>query len=183
MTTASIDQLALVLDETERLIAGVRPEQWDAPTPCIEWTVRELVDHVVGGDRLFTAALRGDEVATQRLADEPATAFRASADDLVAAFGLPGALAKVVTVPFGAVPGAVALHLRITEILVHGWDLGRATGQPARFPDDIVEQELAFTQSALADVPPERSPFAPPRPVAPDAPALDRLAGLLGRAV
>jgi uncharacterized protein (TIGR03086 family) len=90
---------------------------------------------------------------------------------------------RPVTVPFGTVPGVVALHLRLTEILVHGWDLAHATGQTATFPDDLVEQELDFTRGKLADVPSNRSPFAPPQEVADDAPALDRLAACLGRSV
>lgn len=85
--------------------------------------------------------------------------------------------------PFGTVPGIVALHLRITEVLVHGWDLARATHQVARFPDDIVEQELEFTRGRLPDVSSARRPFAPPRPVPDDAPAIDRLAACLGRPV
>lgn len=71
--------------------------------------------------------------------------------------------------------------LRITELLVHGWDLARATGQPARFPDGLAQQELAFSRGALSAIPPERTPFAPSRPAGPDAPAIDQLAALLGR--
>ena len=88
----------------------------------------------------------------------------------------------MVTVPAGTVPGAVALHLRLTELLVHGWDLARATCQPTTgLPVDLAEQELAFSQVQLGRIPPDRSPFAPPEPVADDAPAVDRLAALLGR--
>ncbi|HEY0805355.1 MAG TPA: TIGR03086 family metal-binding protein [Pseudonocardiaceae bacterium] len=181
--TASVDQLALVLDENDRLVAAVRSDQWDAPTPCTDWTVRDLLNHVAGGNRMFAAALRGEPRPAPQPADDLVTAVRDSTKDVVAAFRLPGVLAREVTVPFGTVPGAVALHLRITEILVHGWDLARATGQPVRFPADIIEQELAFTRGAIAGVPPERRPFAPEQSVADDAPALDRLAALLGRSM
>jgi uncharacterized protein (TIGR03086 family) len=92
-------------------------------------------------------------------------------------------LERSVTVPFGTIPGIVALHLRMTELLVHGWDLARATGQRPAFPDDLAEQELAFTRSKLTDIPPDRSPFGPPQPVADDAAAIDRLAACLGRNV
>ncbi len=77
---------------------------------------------------------------------------------MVAAFGQPGALARTVEVPFGTVPGAVALHLRLTEVLVHGWDLAQATGQVAAFPEDLAEQELAFTRDALAPCRPGAAP-------------------------
>lgn len=101
---------------------------------------------------------------------------------LQAAFAQPGVLEKVVTVPIGAVPGVVALHLRIAESLVHGWDLAQATGQPTDgLPDDLAEQELEFSRRRLPDLPPDRRPFAPVQPVSDDAPALDRLVALLGR--
>src|SRR5664280_3461615 len=80
-----------------------------------------------------------------------------------------------------AVPGIAALYLRIVEALVHDWDLARATGQPAELPDDLPARELTFTRGKLADLPPDGRPFAPPRPVADDAPAIDRLAACLGR--
>ena len=100
---------------------------------------------------------------------------------MVAAFRAPGALDRPVTVPFGTVPGEAALHLRIVEVLTHGWDLARATGRTVSFPDDVVEQEIAFSRRALPMIPPERAPFAPSRPVPADAAPLDRLVALLGR--
>ena len=74
----------------------------------------------------------------------------------------------------------MALHLRITEALVHGWDLARATGQVPRFDEDVVRQETAFSAAAL-DSPAARQRFAAPQPAPAGAGALDRLAALLGR--
>lgn len=99
------------------------------------------------------------------------------------ASGTPGALDQVIIVPFGSVPGIVALHLRVTEALVHGWDLARATGQSAPFPEGLVEAATAFTRANLANIPPERRPFAPPKAIDDEAPAIDQLAALLGREV
>ena len=98
------------------------------------------------------------------------TAFRESADAVVAAFRRPGALERTVQVPFGTVPGAVALHLRLTEVLVHGWDVARATGQVAAFPEDLAEQELAFTRRRARCGAPRAKPFAPPTPAPDTAP-------------
>jgi len=93
-------------------------------------------------------------------------------------------LERVFQAPIGPAPGAVLLHLRITELLVHGWDLARATGQPAHLPDDLAEEELAFARGLSApDVPRSGHPFGPAQGVADDAPTIDRLAAYLGRPV
>jgi len=183
---ADLEQLAAVAEVTGRLIDAVTDDQWGLPTPCEEWTVRDLVEHVVDGNDGFAAALLeppGEIGATAALSGDPAGRYRRSVEELLRAFRQSEALERPVTVPFGTVPGAVALHLRITELLVHGWDLARATGQTVAFPDDVVEQELAFSLRALGDVGPGRRPFAPPEAVADDAAVIDRLAACLGRKV
>jgi uncharacterized protein (TIGR03086 family) len=185
MTTDPGSQLSAALDATGGLMAAVAGDQWAGPTPCPDWSVRDLAGHLVGGNYLFASALRGEppppRPGTAPPDGELLSAYHDSGRALLAAFGQPGALERTVTVPFGTVPGAVALHLRLTELLVHGWDLARATGQQPAFPEGLAEQELAFTRSALADVPPGRIPFAPPRPAPGSAAAIDRLAALLGR--
>lgn len=188
MTSDSIGGLSQALDATGVLVAGVGPKQWAAGTPCTGWTVRDLVHHVVAGNRLFAEVLSGvdlgvavSRVSSDQLGEDPVGSYTASARELVDAFSAPDVLSRTVTVPFGTVPGQVALHLRIVEALVHGWDLGTATGQRLQAPADLVESELHFTRGALATVPIERSPFGPPQPVAAEAAPIDRLAALLGR--
>ena len=181
-----VSQLAEVLDAAGQLIATVPAARWADPTPCPGWTVRDLVGHVVAGNALFSRAFGGpdpDSAAADSPDPDLLAAYRSSAAALLEAVGQPGALDQIVTVPFGTVPGIVALHLRITEVLVHGWDLARATGQLVAFSEDVAEQELAFSRAKLSNIPPGRSPFAPPQPVADDAPAIDRLAACLGRDV
>lgn len=184
MTTSPVDQLSLALDATGAVIARIGPEQWIAPTPCAGWSVADLVSHLVTGNHAFAASVGGGPPPAASLPDSDlAGAYLDSAASVLSAFAQPGALERVVTVPFGTVPGMVALHLRITEVLVHGWDLARATGQPAELPEDLAEAELSFNRPRLADIPADRRPFAPPQPVAAEAPAIDRLAACLGRAV
>ena len=185
--------LARALDATGDLVAGVRPDQWEAPTPCTGWSVRDLVNHFVGGNHMFAGILRGGQLAppaqaakarsADHLGDDPVAAYRQSGRALQDAFAQPGVLEQMFPSPVGTVPGVVVLHLRITELLVHGWDLARATAQPAALPADLAEQELLFTRGKLADIPADRQPFAPPQPVSADAPAIDRLAACLGRRV
>lgn len=110
-------------------------------------------------------------------------AYRDSGAALIEAFSQPSAFERIVAIPIGQVPGIVALHMRVTEILVHGWDAAIATGYPAEFPEDIAEAELIFTRGKLGDIPPGYTPFAPQKPVDDDAPAIERLVACLGRDV
>ena len=184
MTLTPVDQLSTALDAAGELIADITSEQWSRPTPCTDWDVRALVTHLSDGNHRFATAL-GDGASApapdRGRSGDLVAAYRDSAEAVVAAFRRPGALGRTVQVPFGTVPGAVALHLRLTEVLVHGWDLAQATGQVGAFDEELAEQELAFTRDALGAVPPGRSPFAPPTPAPDTAPALDRLAACLGR--
>jgi uncharacterized protein (TIGR03086 family) len=190
----SINGLAQALDATGVLVAGVRDDQWSNPTPCPQWNVRALLTHLVLGNQRSASTLRGEEPPPREtaqgspevdaLGDDPVQVYRAAGTALLAAFSQPNVFERVFQVPAGRVPGAVMLHLRITELLVHGWDLARATGQPAQLPDDLAEQELAFARSPHApDVPRTGQPFGPVQPLADDAPAIDRLAAYLGRPV
>jgi uncharacterized protein (TIGR03086 family) len=189
MSTARPAQLADVLAVTEQVVSAIRPGQWSAPTPCSEWRVRDLVDHLVLGNRMLAGVLAGhplqDEAArlqaTDQLGADPTSAYRQAGETVLAAFRRPGALDDLVSVPFGSVPGEVALHLRITEMTVHGWDLARAIDVPVCFPVGVVEQELQFSREALGTWPAGDRRFAPPYPVDDDAPTLDRLVALLGR--
>jgi uncharacterized protein (TIGR03086 family) len=188
MNSELIGGLSQALDAAGMLVAGVRPNQWTAATPCADWTVRDLVNHMVGGNRVFAEVLSGtvladamSQVSKDALGDDPVAAYTASTRELVDAFSIPDVLHRTVTVPFGAVPGQVALHLRIVEALVHGWDLGVATDQQLDVAADLVEPELHFTRAALATIPSDRTPFGPPQPVAAEAAPIDRLAALLGR--
>jgi uncharacterized protein (TIGR03086 family) len=192
VTDALLDPLATALDGTGQLVAAVSADQWDLPTPCSDWTVRQLVNHVVGGNRLFTRVLKGmplpprDQLgrraAEDQLRGDPAGAYDASAGELLAVLRAPGILQGSYTVPAGTLPGPAVVHLRTVEALVHGWDLARATGRPTPFPDELAEGELAFSRDLLGRLPEGRAPFAAAFPMPDHAPAVDRLAALLGRA-
>jgi uncharacterized protein (TIGR03086 family) len=93
-------------------------------------------------------------------------------------------LESVYDAPFGTARGTALVHVRIAENLVHGWDLARATRQPGDFPDDVAGRVLVRSQQRLTSRPEgPGAPFAAEVPVLPDAPAIDRLAGWLGRPV
>ena len=175
----------------QHLVDQVQPDQWTAPTPCTDWDVRQLLNHVANGNMVFAGVADGtrrsgpvspEERAVDRLGDDPAAGFRATGARMHNAFLTPGFLDGTVDTPMlGEQPGATVVHMRINELLIHGWDLARAIGQPADLPEDLAEGALALWQTRLAGRPRDGMPFGHPEPVADDAPAIDRLAAFLGR--
>lgn len=181
----TLTDLDCALAAAEAVVAGIRADQWPAATPCTDLDVRAVLNHLVSGNLLFAALVRGEPLPgrdADHLGGDPLAAFQRAAAELREAFAAPGVLESVYTAPFGTGPGAALAHVRIVELLVHGWDLARATGQPAAFPDDVAERALAAARQQLTSRPEGPSaPFAAEVPVAADAPAIDRLAGFLGR--
>jgi uncharacterized protein (TIGR03086 family) len=179
------EQLGRAVAAVGRLIVGIRQEQWSAPTPCVDWTVRELVGHLVGLNLVFAAMLteqQPPERGVDRLGDDPVGAYRASAADLAAAFERPGILDRTFAGPLGSATGADRLYIRLYDLLAHGWDLARATGQPVGIPDELAERSLAFVRIQLA-AQQRTGRFAPAQAISDDAPANDRLAAFLGRSI
>jgi uncharacterized protein (TIGR03086 family) len=188
MTEAQVlTDLDRALAATEAVVAGVGADQWAASTPCTELDARGVLNHLVRGNLLFVAIIRDEprpEPGTDHLGDDPLGAFQRAAGQLREVFAAPDVLDSVYKAPFGTAPGAVLAHVRVVENLAHGWDLARATGQKGDFPDDVAERALATSRRALTDRPQgPGAPFAAEVPVPADAPAADRLAGFLGRAV
>jgi uncharacterized protein (TIGR03086 family) len=190
----SLPDLDRALRAATAIIAGIRPDQWSAPT-VVGVDVRALTGHVVAGNLLFVTLLRdgalpppgalGDDV----LVPDPLSAFRRAGRELARAFAEDGVLARSYPAPpgmrsgSGTVLGADLLQIRFVEIMVHGWDIARATGQSAGFPDDLAERVLDTARRVPKPAPGPGAPFGPEVPVPPGAPAIDRLAGFLGREV
>lgn len=181
----STEPLARALHSVGDVVSRIGSEQWSAPTPCTEWTVRDVLAHVVGMNLVFVALL-GDRKPPERgsdpLGQDPAAAYAESASALREAFGAPGVLDRVYTGPLGDVTGAERMQIRLYDLLAHGWDLAEATGQAFDVPDDLAGPSLAFARAQLASVP-RSGRFAEIQPVAEDAPQLLQLVAFLGRPV
>jgi uncharacterized protein (TIGR03086 family) len=172
----------------EALIGSVSPNQWGAPTPCDKWTVREVVNHLVGGNLVIAARFCGDQVpelnADHLGSAEPTAAFRESAAKLLVTLDLPDIFIREYrTASAGAMTGETLMHMRIADHMVHGWDLATATGNRLDLPEDLVEQSLAFATSRMTGVPRDGSVFAEIQAVPDDAPAIDRLVAFTGRTI
>jgi uncharacterized protein (TIGR03086 family) len=167
------------------VVDGVKPEQLDDPTPCTEWTVRQLVNHVVGGTRQFISMMTGGgqlDRSQDFLGDDPSGAFRASVAELRALFAADGALEKVVQTPFGPNPAATLVGMRVNEMLLHGWDLAKATGQSTDLDPELAESCIPAFKAARAGGR-GKGMFADEQPAPDDAPPADRLAAAAGRSL
>lgn len=169
----------------EDLVAGVRPEQFGDPTPCSEWTVRDLLDHLVYVDVLYTAHLdrREPPEPGARIGTEPLAVFRDAGRRAAAVFSREGVLADIYPSPFGDIPGSVIVQHVVNELLVHSWDLATATAQHTDIEPDLAEESLSVWQAWTGGMPRGGEGFGPEQPVAGDATAADRLAAYLGRKV
>ena len=176
---------------SERVVAGVRPDQLGLPTPCAEWDVRAVLNHLLGtlslGAALLTDRPPSVEMGPGGLpardlvgaGTDLGTAYRAGVDGLLAAAD-GDALGRVHSTPLGEMPGLVLGGFATLDVLVHGWDLAVATGQPVEFDEELVERVLGFARQAITEQ--TRAPrIGPEVPVAADAPAVDQLVGFLGR--
>jgi len=136
--------------EFRRVLAGVTHEHWELATPCDEWDVRALVNHVLGGNVRYTMLLHGaasEELAATRsvdhIGDDALASFDTSAAEVTAAFEEPGAIERTVHHPAGDRSGLDLLWLRVAEWAIHAWDLARAIGGDERLDPDVVDSLLA----------------------------------------
>jgi uncharacterized protein (TIGR03086 family) len=141
MSDQLLDTLDAVSANANRLVAGVGPDQWDLPTPCSEWNVRQLVNHMAFSMRaLGASALR--EAPTfgpddDHLGDDPVGAFADHASANGAAWRSADATEGMVEVPAG-MPAVGALSANVLDLGIHSWDLATATGQDHGLTGDQV---------------------------------------------
>ena len=174
--------------QTESIVAAVVPAQLGLPTPCPEYDVRALLSHTVGGlNRIAIVGEGGDALAVPARADGVPddgwlAAYQAAAARARTAWADDARLDALVEVPWGKVPGRIAVSGYVQEILTHGWDLARATGQPTELDPELATWVLAVARRIL---PPEprggEVPFGPVVPVPEGVGVYARLAAWLGR--
>ncbi len=129
------------------VLAGVTDADLDRPTPCAGWDVRQLLEHVVAGNWL--SAGRADERFDTGCAADFVTSYAASVEPARQAFDAPGALEREFPVRRRTIPGPTFVALRTIDLLVHAWDLARATGQPTDLDADVVAHCDAFVATVM----------------------------------
>jgi uncharacterized protein (TIGR03086 family) len=173
---SQLDQLAPLLAD---VVGGISPGQLDRPTPCAEFTVRGVLEHMISGATTFAAAYRGETPGEPDLADVLA-GFGPALAGLGAAIGAPGALDRTIAAPFGEVSGEAFARYVVLDGLVHGWDLATATGQAYDPPADLVAAADDYAHRTI-DALRDGQTFAAAVEPATDASPIERLAAYTGR--
>ena len=174
--------LSDVMGKTERLLAGVKPDQLDSPTPDSDWTVRQLQNHIVGWALHFAARESGQgEVADPsgyHVRENPAREFEAAIEPLVTALDGKLSAPQGQSGEGGFPPSALATML-IAEYVLHGWDLATATGQPVPFTDDEARAGLGIRSYLTPEY--RDQMFGPELPAPRNATPLQELLAFAGR--
>jgi uncharacterized protein (TIGR03086 family) len=180
-------QLDTIIPTLGGLVRGIRPDQLDDPTPCANFRVRDVLGHFLGNLDTVAGGLRGepmpDELAPRPeiLGDDPVKAYDSVMADLRDAIRSPGAMDRVLKVPFGDVPAPALVGFVAFDLVVHSWDIATATGQEYAPPDELVSEVDAFARQVVAPEWRDGDTFAAEVEPPGGATPLERLVAFSGR--
>jgi uncharacterized protein (TIGR03086 family) len=166
---------------------GVKEDQFENQTPCEDWNVKQLMNHMIGSFTFFTSRAKGEEPSprqefyAQNFTDT-VELLEKTAQEAVEAWKTPGVMDKKIQAPMGEVTGEFLTGITATELLIHGWDLARATGQKMEVDDALSERVLELAKQRMTPETRGRA-FSPEKEAPANSSALDRLAAYLGREV
>lgn len=169
-------------------VHAVRHDQWGAATPCHEWTVRDLVNHLVSEQLWVPVLVRdgcmieevGDTFDGDLLGPDPAASWDTAARSAHDAFAAPGALERTVHLSYGDTSATAYCAQMIADLVVHAWDLSRAIGFEERLPRELLKFAVEEITPYAGDL--EKSGlFASPVEPPVGADEQTRLLCLLGR--
>ena len=196
MTAAATPNPVTLLERTTArtkiVMAGVRQSQIDDPTPCAQWTVHGLVNHLIGGLEFTAACIAGIPTSIrpstsdssqidERDVGSLSRAYNAALSRLLELAAAPDALEQVATTPFGEMPVSQIFVGTVMDQLIHCWDLAKATGQDTTLDADLVEFAFPVLQSGFADLGREAGFVGPQQAIADDAGLQDQLIAYMGR--
>ncbi|WP_426514170.1 TIGR03086 family metal-binding protein [Dactylosporangium sp. McL0621] len=182
--TTIVDRIETAIATTGTVVAAVVPAL-ASPSPCPGWTLRDELNHLVGGMRIFAAELSGTDAGGEHESDwlgaDAEAAYAAAAALDRAAWRRPGALDGTVRLGFGVLPAPTAAVVHLTEVVVHGADLAVSTGQERHLDEEQCAWLLATMEEVGMAAFRRPGMFGAERPCPADAPAHRRLLAYLGR--
>lgn len=144
---------AKAVAEAGRRVMDVGSDQWSGETPCADWDVAALVNHMISGNHWVgelvagrTIAEVGDKLDGDFLRDDAAVAWSESESIAVGAFGRPGAMERTVHLSFGDFSGQDYCEQRFVDMVIHQWDVAEATGGDTTIDPELVEAAIEWTE-------------------------------------
>ncbi|MEE9284239.1 MAG: TIGR03086 family metal-binding protein [Dehalococcoidia bacterium] len=165
--------------QTRKFVAGVQREQMSASTPCAEWNVQQLLDHVTQTSGILVSALAGGKPAAASNLSA-LEAYDAATSAAVQAAKTPGALEKTVKGPMGEMPGGRLVGIIFSDNLIHGWDLAKATGQDTTLDPKLVDICCSMLEPVIEGAR-SMGAFGPEVQTPADASAQAKFLGMTGR--
>lgn len=187
-----LDRYLVRADAFENKVANVRPEQWNNPSPCHDWDARGVVQHCLDMHAAMLRPLDRSLRDAPAVDDDPLAAFRSARTDIGTVLGDPTLAGIHCDTPSGTMSAAAHIDAVASEdLIVHGWDLARATDQDDTIDPNEVERlwadldalpdDLLDTYRTPGAFGPGMVVYGPEVPVPVDAPLQDRLLGRIGR--
>jgi uncharacterized protein (TIGR03086 family) len=175
------DRYRSLSDSMTATIAGVPDGGWDVPTPCEDWTARDIVRHLVDTSGMFLGFIGQDAPAGPSIDDDPLGAFTTARDAVQAALDDPATATQEYDGMFGPTTFAKSVDGFLSaDLVIHRWDLARATGQDDTLDADLCAELLAGMEP-LEDLMRSSGHYGPRVAVDPEASAQDRMLGFIGR--
>lgn len=180
------EQLTLIIPMLKEVAGGISEDQLDNDTPCTEFTVEGVLDHMTSLATGFAPMFRGEDPGSATAPPSDAgiiDSFTHAMDGLLAAVQSPGALERTIQTPGGQMPGAMFARLVALDGLVHGWDLATGTSQDWTPPEDLVAEVDEFARGAISSEWRDGGAFGPEQTAGTSASSMQQLAAFTGRHV
>jgi len=178
-----IQRIEKAVQHASKAVHGVKAEQYGDQTPCSEFKVKDLLNHMLGGLEMVRDAASGGSPAMpegDQVGADPGKEYDARSARLLDVIREPGTLDRTWKMPFGEFPGQAMAGIAFVEHVTHGWDLAKATGQDTTIPDDLIAECRGVVEpmDAMWRM---QGVCGPVVPVPESASATDRYAGFMGR--
>lgn len=192
-TPNPVEMLRKTTLRVKEVVTGVKQSQVQDPTPCSEWDVCGLLNHLIGGLEFTAGCITGDvpnirpnEAESSYMGETDVTvlirAYHAGVDRALELAANPGALDQTATTPFGEMPVERIMMGTVMDQLVHCWDLARATGQDTSLDTGMVEFAYGMLVSGgFADMGRQAGFVGAAVPVPDSASTQDKMIGYMGR--
>jgi uncharacterized protein (TIGR03086 family) len=176
MAEELLDRYRVASEWTASKVAGAAA-RLDTPTPCDDWDVRTLLNHMVNTQQYFVRSARGEQVALPSspppdglIGDDPATTYERAREETISTFAEDGVIERT----------GPSLGIAFTDTLLHGWDVAKATGQDTTMPDGLAAAAYGIVHGAFTDEQ-RQGVFKPEITVSDDASPQEKLLAYTGR--